>query len=105
MADRGEAGGKDGDDREPQGAEGGEDVVDDPIMEQGAVVLRGYVVALINAEEPTRHLSSEQLGGRPNELQDPQVKEVVEQLLKIADEMNRNAELQRYARRLSVTQQ
>lgn len=54
-----------------------------------------YVVALINAEEPTRHLSSEQLGGRPNELQDPQVKEVVQQLLKIADEMNRNAELQR----------
>lgn len=54
-------------------------------------------MALINAEEPTRHLSSEQLGGRPNELQDPQVKEVVQQLLKIADEMNRNVELQRYA--------
>ncbi|XP_034381832.1 apoptosis regulator BAX [Cyclopterus lumpus] len=94
MADRGEAGREDGD-REPQGAEGGEDVIDDPIMEQGAVVLRGYVVALVNAEEPTRHLSSEQLGGRPNEQHEPQVKEVVEQLLKIADDINRNAELQR----------
>ncbi|XP_068429125.1 apoptosis regulator BAX [Clinocottus analis] len=96
MADRREAGREDaGGDREPQGAEGGKDVVDDPIMEQGAVVLRGYVVALVNSEDPTRHLSSEQLGGSPNEQQDPQVKEVVQQLLKIADEINRNAELTR----------
>lgn len=54
-----------------------------------------YVIERINAEEPSRHVSSEDLGGRPNEQQDPQVKEVVEQLLKIADELNRNAELQR----------
>ncbi|XP_054469151.1 apoptosis regulator BAX [Anoplopoma fimbria] len=93
MADSREGTREDGE-QEPQGAEGGEDVVDDPIMEQGAVVLRGYVVALINEEEPSRHLSPEQLGGRPNENQDPQIKEVVAQLLKIADEMNRNAELQ-----------
>ncbi|KAF3833214.1 hypothetical protein F7725_026879 [Dissostichus mawsoni] len=54
-----------------------------------------YVIERINAEEPSRHVSSEHLGGRPNEQQDPHVKEVVQQLLKIADEMNRNAELQR----------
>ncbi|KAM9860525.1 apoptosis regulator BAX [Aulostomus maculatus] len=79
---------------EPPGAEGGEDVIDDPILEQGAVVLRGYVIERINTEDPDRHVSSEDLGGRSNELKDPQIKEVVEQLLKIADEMNRNAEFQ-----------
>ncbi|KAK9542525.1 hypothetical protein VZT92_000380 [Zoarces viviparus] len=94
MADSREEGREDGD-PEPQGAEGGEDVVDDPIMEQGAVVLRGFVAARINAEDPSQRVSSEQLGGRPGEQQDPQIKEVVHQLLKIADEMNRNAELQR----------
>ncbi|XP_041846950.1 apoptosis regulator BAX [Melanotaenia boesemani] len=78
-----------------RGAEGGEDVVDDPILEQGAVVLRGYVIERINTEDPARHVSSEDLGGRPDEQQDPQVKEVVEQLLKIAEELNRNAEFQR----------
>ncbi|XP_076612247.1 apoptosis regulator BAX [Chaetodon auriga] len=82
-------------DWEPQGAAGGEDVIDDPIMEQGAVVLRGYVIERINTEEPGRHVSSEDLGGRPNEQEDPHIKEVVEHLLKIADELNRNAELQR----------
>ncbi|KAI9517803.1 hypothetical protein JOQ06_009017 [Pogonophryne albipinna] len=92
MADSREEGKED---QEPQGAVGGEDVIDDPILEQGAVVLRAYVIERINAEEPSRHVSSEHLGGRPNEQQDPHVKEVVQQLLKIADEMNRNAELQR----------
>ncbi|KAM4602627.1 apoptosis regulator BAX [Polymixia lowei] len=79
---------------EPQGAVGGEDVIDDHIMEQGAVVLRGYVIGRISTEDPERRVSSVDLGGSPNEQQDPQIKEVVEQLLKIADEMNRNAELQ-----------
>uniref|UniRef100_A0A3Q3QR40 Bcl-2 Bcl-2 homology region 1-3 domain-containing protein n=1 Tax=Monopterus albus TaxID=43700 RepID=A0A3Q3QR40_MONAL len=65
--------------QEPQGAVGGEG---------------RYVVDRINTEDPGRHVSSEDLGGRPNELQDPQVKEVVDQLIKIADELNRNAELQ-----------
>ncbi|KAK5935926.1 hypothetical protein CgunFtcFv8_021239 [Champsocephalus gunnari] len=92
MADSREEGKED---QEPQGAVGGEDVFDDPILEQGAVVLRAYVIERINAEEPSRHVSSEHLGGRPNEQQDPHVKEMVQQLLKIADEMNRNAELQR----------
>ncbi|XP_051236052.1 apoptosis regulator BAX [Dicentrarchus labrax] len=82
-------------DQEPQGAVGGEDVIDDPILEQGAVVLRGYVIERINTEDPDRHVSSEDLGGRPNEQQDPHIKDVVEQLIKIADELNRNAELQR----------
>nr|XP_043893091.1 apoptosis regulator BAX [Solea senegalensis] len=80
--------------QELQGAVGGEDVIDDPILEQGAVVLRGYVIERINTEEPGRQVHSEDLGGQPNELQDPHIKEVVLQLLKIADEMNRNAELQ-----------
>lgn len=53
------------------------------------------MIERINTQDPDRHVSSEDLGGRPNEQQDPQIKEVVEQLLKIADEMNRNAELQR----------
>lgn len=82
-------------DQEPQGAAGGEDVIDDPIMEQGAVILRRYVIERINTDEPSRHVSSEHLGGRPNEQRDPQIKQVVEQMLLIADEMNRNAELQR----------
>ncbi|XP_029702370.1 apoptosis regulator BAX [Takifugu rubripes] len=84
---------------EPAGAAGaaagGEDVVDDLILEQGAVVLRGYVIERIHAEEPLLHVSSEDLGGRPEEHQDPKIKEVVEQLLKIADDLNRNVELQR----------
>lgn len=80
---------------EPPGAVGGEDVVDDPILEQGAVVLRGYVMERINTEDPALRVSSEDLGGRPDEQEDDNVKQVVEQLLKIADEMNRNAELQR----------
>lgn len=80
--------------REPLGAEGGEDVFDDPILEQGAVVLRGYVIERINTEDPDRNVSSVDLGGRPNEQQDPNIKEVVEHLLKIADDINRNAELQ-----------
>ncbi|XP_072321769.1 apoptosis regulator BAX isoform X2 [Eucyclogobius newberryi] len=76
-------------------AEGAVDVVDDPILEQGAVVLRGYVIQRINTEDPERHVSSEDLGGRPHEQEDHNVKQVVEQLLKIADELNRNAELHR----------
>ncbi|XP_070787289.1 apoptosis regulator BAX isoform X1 [Enoplosus armatus] len=87
-------------DQELRGAVGGEDVIDDPILEQGAVVLRGYVIERINAEEPGRRISSEDLGGRPDEQQDPQIKEVVEQLLKIADDLNRNAEFQRLVNRV-----
>ncbi|XP_071329043.1 apoptosis regulator BAX [Trachinotus anak] len=86
---------RNGGEQEPHGAAGGEDVIDDPILEQGAVVLRGYVVERINADDPARHVSCEDLGGRPDEHQDPQIKEVVEQLLKIADDLNRNAEFQR----------
>ncbi|XP_060916870.1 apoptosis regulator BAX-like [Labrus mixtus] len=75
------------------GAVGGEDVIDDPIMDLAAVLLRGYVIELINAEEPGRHVSPEDLGGRSSEQQDPKVKKMVEQLLQIT-ELNRNAELQ-----------
>ncbi|XP_035642613.2 apoptosis regulator BAX-like isoform X2 [Oncorhynchus keta] len=59
---------------EPQGAVGGEDVNDERIMEQGAIVLRGYVIERISAENPGRHLAPEDLGGRPNEQEDHQVK-------------------------------
>ena len=54
-----------------------------------------YVIERINTVDPSRHVCSEDLGGRPDEQQDPQIKEVVEQLLKIAEDLNRNAELQR----------
>ncbi|CAL8404889.1 unnamed protein product [Boreogadus saida] len=85
----------DGGDRpEEQGAAGGEDVIDDPIMEQGALVLRGYVIQRIGAVDPAMRVSSEDLGGARNEQQDPQIKAVVEQLLQIADNLNQNAELQ-----------
>lgn len=40
------------------------------------------------------HLSPVDLGGTATEGDDPHIKVVVEQLLKIADELNRNAELQ-----------
>ncbi|XP_066503706.1 apoptosis regulator BAX isoform X2 [Hoplias malabaricus] len=82
------------DDSELQGAVGGEDVVDDRIAEEGALVLRGYVIERISTENPPMHVSPEELGGRPDEGADPQVKEVVEQLIRIAEELNQNAELQ-----------
>lgn len=41
-------------------------------------------------------MSHEDLGGRPQDAEDPQIKDVVDQLLKIADELNKNAELQQY---------
>ncbi|KAK3533636.1 hypothetical protein QTP70_024038 [Hemibagrus guttatus] len=82
------------DDSELKGATGGEDVVDDRIMEEGAVVLRGYVIESISTEDPAMHVSPVDLGGTANEGDDPHVKDVVNQLLKIADELNRNAELQ-----------
>ncbi|KAI7813875.1 hypothetical protein IRJ41_003450 [Triplophysa rosa] len=40
------------------------------------------------------HVGYEDLGGRPQDAEDPQIKGVVEQLLKIADDLNKNAELQ-----------
>lgn len=54
------------------------------------------MIERIHVEQPFLHVSSEDLGGRPEEQRDPQTKEVVEQLLKIADDLNRNAEFQRY---------
>lgn len=53
-----------------------------------------YVIERIHVEQPSLHVSSEDLGGRSEEQRDPQTKEVVEQLLKIADDLNRNAEFQ-----------
>ncbi|XP_019907511.1 apoptosis regulator BAX [Esox lucius] len=79
---------------EPQGAVGGEDVVDDRIMERTAIVFRGFVIRRISTDDPQRHLSPEDLGGESNELEDRQIKDVVSQLLIIADDLNRNAELQ-----------
>ena len=55
-----------------------------------------YVIQRIHTENPEVHVSHEILGGTPSEGDDPQVKEVVCQLLKIADDLNRNTELQQY---------
>ncbi|KAK7175756.1 hypothetical protein R3I93_000122 [Phoxinus phoxinus] len=81
------------DDTELRGATGGEDVVDDVILEQGAVLLRGYIIERVTVDDPSLHVSHEDLGGRPEEGDDPHIKEVVGQLLKIADNLNQNAEL------------
>uniref|UniRef100_A0A8C1HZE0 Zgc:153993 n=1 Tax=Cyprinus carpio carpio TaxID=630221 RepID=A0A8C1HZE0_CYPCA len=82
------------DENELRGAAGGEDVMDEVIIEQGAVLLRGYVIERVTVEHPAIRVSHEDLGGRPQEADDPQIKEVVDQLLKIADDLNKNAELQ-----------
>ncbi|XP_061563689.1 apoptosis regulator BAX-like [Cololabis saira] len=84
-----------------RGAAGGEDVIDDPILETGAVVLRGYVRECINLEDPGLQVSSEDLGGRSEEQQDPIIKEVVERLLKLGDKLNEDAELQHLVRLIS----
>lgn len=92
MAD--EKNGETTDKNELKGATGGEDVVDDVIIEQSAVLLRGYVVQQATVDDPNIHVNHEALGGRPQDEEDPQIKEVVDQLLKIADDLNKNAELQ-----------
>ncbi|KAI4903703.1 hypothetical protein NFI96_008236 [Prochilodus magdalenae] len=58
------------------------------------VVVPRYVMERVSTENPGLHVSPVDLGGRPDEGHDPQVKGVVDQLLKIADDLNRNAELQ-----------
>uniref|UniRef100_A0A8C1LNG0 Apoptosis regulator BAX-like n=1 Tax=Cyprinus carpio TaxID=7962 RepID=A0A8C1LNG0_CYPCA len=82
------------DETEVKGAAGGEDVMDDVIIERSAVLLRRYIIERITVEDPSIHVSHEDLGGRPQDAEDPQIKDVVDQLLKIADELNKNAELQ-----------
>ncbi|XP_056612545.1 apoptosis regulator BAX [Triplophysa dalaica] len=82
------------DKNEPRGARAGEDVMDDAIIQQGAVLLRGYVIERIHVEDPGMRVGHEDLGGRPQDADDPQIKDVVDQLLKIADDLNKNAELQ-----------
>ncbi|KAF6719288.1 Apoptosis regulator BAX [Oryzias melastigma] len=78
---------------------GGKDVFDDPILEQilkqGAVILRGYVIESIKLEDPGLRVSCEDLGGSPNEQEDPKIKEVVERLLKNAENLSKNEEMQR----------
>ncbi|XP_017565278.1 apoptosis regulator BAX [Pygocentrus nattereri] len=81
-------------DDELLGAAGGADVVDDLIVEESALIFRGYVMERFSTENPAMHVSPEDLGGRPDEMDDPRIKVVVEQLLKIADDLNRNAEFQ-----------
>lgn len=53
-----------------------------------------YVIERISTEDPALYVSPVDLGGNAEEGNDPHVKEVVEQLIKIADELNRNTELQ-----------
>lgn len=92
MADPGDT--ERNEDSELLGATGGEDVMDDLIIEQSAIALRGYVIRRISTENPDVRVSRVDLGGRPDEDDDPQMKVVVEQLIRIADDLNRNAELQ-----------
>ncbi|XP_016392348.1 apoptosis regulator BAX-like isoform X2 [Sinocyclocheilus rhinocerous] len=68
--------------------------MDDVIIEQSAVLLRRYIIERVTLEDPSMHVSHEDLGGRPQDADDPQIKDVVDQLLKIADDLNKNAELQ-----------
>ncbi|XP_051996920.1 apoptosis regulator BAX-like [Xyrauchen texanus] len=82
------------DENELKGATVGEDVIDDVIVEQIAVLLRWYIIERAAVEYPNMHVSHEDLGGRPQNAYDPKFKEFVDQLLRIADELNRNAELQ-----------
>nr|XP_023682829.1 apoptosis regulator BAX-like isoform X1 [Paramormyrops kingsleyae] len=74
-------------------ATGGEDTVDDKIMEQGVVVFRGYVIQRVNTDDPEVRLTPEDLGGKPNEGQEPKIKEVVACLIHITDELNRDGKL------------
>lgn len=82
------------DENELNGAIGGEDVMDDTILEQSAVLLRRYIIEQVTVEDPSMNVSQEDLGGGPQDRDDdPQIKDVVGQLLKIADDLNKNAEL------------
>lgn len=54
------------------------------------------MVERLQTESPDVPVSHELLGGTPSEGDDPQIKAVVGQLLSIADDLNRNAELQQY---------
>lgn len=81
------------DDGELEGATGGADRVDDLIVEESGRVLRGYVMEQIHTEEPTLHVRPEDLGGTTEEVENPQIKGIVEQLLKIAEELNQSTEL------------
>ncbi|XP_006642717.1 apoptosis regulator BAX [Lepisosteus oculatus] len=92
MADS--TGSNQGNEIDENGAVGGEDTVDDVIIEQGAVVFRGYVVEAARVDNQEFVIAPEDLGGRPNEGQDSQVKDIVRNLIEIADELNRNAELE-----------
>ncbi|XP_056464157.1 apoptosis regulator BAX-like [Gadus chalcogrammus] len=84
----------DGRDRAEEQGAGGEDFIDDPIMVQGALILRGYVMHCISANDPAMQVSSEDLGGARKEQQDPQIKEVVEMLRKKSDVLDQNTEFE-----------
>ncbi|KAJ8249471.1 hypothetical protein GJAV_G00235320 [Gymnothorax javanicus] len=73
----------------------GADTVDDKIMELGAVVFRGFVIDSAHRDDPEMHLVPENLGGRNDEGQEPQVKEIVAHLRRIADDLNMDAKLNR----------
>uniref|UniRef100_A0A4W5K1N9 Uncharacterized protein n=1 Tax=Hucho hucho TaxID=62062 RepID=A0A4W5K1N9_9TELE len=72
----------------------------DRIMDQAAVILRGYVIERFRAEGI--QLSPEELGGTPNEPQGHELKEIVEQLLETTEELNTNTELQRLISEVSI---
>ncbi|XP_041074061.1 apoptosis regulator BAX-like [Polyodon spathula] len=85
---------KSSDQEDDVGAVGGKDPVDERINEQAAFVLREYIVQAAHVGDPQVLLSQEDLGGSQSEGRDPEVKEIVRNLIQIGDELNRNAELQ-----------
>ena len=49
----------------------------------------------ISAYDPAMQVSSEDLGGAPNEQLDPQMKELVEMMREKSDVLDQNAELEK----------
>ncbi|KAJ0065355.1 hypothetical protein NL108_007558 [Boleophthalmus pectinirostris] len=78
---------------EPPGAARGGVVVD--TVDLGAVIFRRYVWERLNSEHPEHHISFEDLGGSPHELENHNVKQAVEQLITITDNIRHNPGLQR----------
>ena len=58
------------------------------------IIFLRYVIASVEKDHPEMILLPEDLGGRTDERQESEVKEVVSHLLKIAEDLNRDTELE-----------
>ncbi|XP_005996279.1 apoptosis regulator BAX isoform X2 [Latimeria chalumnae] len=82
--------------KENQGGAGGTgDAADEQLKQQAGNVLRGFIVQLTHNDDQEIHLRPEDLGGSQNDIENPKTKEIVNNLIKIGDELNKNVELQR----------